>query len=105
MSYIVLLAMQWNNQNELMHITICIVLVLFYFFKLKYLKNLDTQERCNNFWTMFFFYRGMCPKVADRMANSVNPDYCNVPKFSDSLIRICTVCHLSTCFGPIITLW
>ena len=43
----------------------------------KFPKYSDTQKICSNhskIWTMWLYHRVMCPKNADRMANSVDPD-------------------------------
>ena len=40
-------------------------------------KNLDTRKICSNYpkgGTVWFYNRVMCPKDADGMANSVDPD-------------------------------
>ena len=42
-------------------------------------KNLDTRKTAvlityPKIWTMWLYYRIMCPKVADRIANSVDPE-------------------------------
>ena len=61
----------------------------------KFLKIRTPKNCCNcpKIWTACIYHTVMCPKDADRMANSVDPDQQSDLSFRSSMIWVYTVCQ------------